>query len=163
MQQRYKSNKNELWPPGFCRKMVEKNLRWKLFKRVLIEPRFHWDVYRQIDFETFCMMETYGRTEQRRWVLMTCVWESRASFNLIYFSNGALQYCILHYKIVALIPDELWLLLPVSMDFKIFCKISITNYQESLLLGTLWFGLVVAPRTSLERLPSKVTALPCAS
>ena len=25
------------------------------------------------------------------------------------------------------------------------------------------FGLVVAPRTSLESLPSKVTALPCAS
>ena len=28
---------------------------------------------------------------------------------------------------------------------------------------TIWFGLVVAPRASLEKLPSKVTAFPCAS
>ena len=32
-----------------------------------------------------------------------------------------------------------------------------------MLVGVVWIGLVVAPRTSLERLPSKVTALPCAS
>ena len=32
-----------------------------------------------------------------------------------------------------------------------------------MLLGVVWIGLVLAPRTSLERLLSKATALPCAS
>ena len=35
--------------------------------------------------------------------------------------------------------------------------------SKVLFYSAFWLGLVVVPRTSLERLPSKVTALPCAS
>ena len=74
-------------------------------------------------------------------------------------------FFVLFFLFVFLNPNRFMFLLVVSDQIldAVHCLQATHEYPANQ-APSVWFGLVVAPRTSrLERLPSKVTALPCAS